>query len=237
MCTYRTTQSTHSIRIPGGRSLTTLGGGGGDNIFRDKEELLSAQRCNGGGWISSIDRFVSSVFAEVYRGSNIGILKDDELSDILSRRNSPPVIVDRTRTASREQVLSSPGHLKYRLDISEAEQKVFEWATTTYLERERSEIDEPVTTDVHRLIRFPMSLHGKSGLMVLPVPLDGLEEFDPLVSAVPERFRDGGECRVELPAGFSVWFMGRKFELDAGVHSVDRALGIFLVASGRAKFV
>lgn len=68
---------------------------------------------------------------------------------------------------------------------------MFEWATTTYLERERSEIDEPVTTDVHRLIRFPMSLHGKSGLMVLPVPLDGLEEFDPLVSAVPERFRMG----------------------------------------------
>ncbi|MCA1813180.1 MAG: hypothetical protein LC624_04420 [Halobacteriales archaeon] len=33
------------------------------------------------------------------------------------------------------------------------------------------ETDEPVTSDVKRLIRLPGSVHGKTGLRVVPVPL------------------------------------------------------------------
>ncbi|MBN1801473.1 MAG: hypothetical protein JW891_08205 [Candidatus Lokiarchaeota archaeon] len=42
------------------------------------------------------------------------------------------------------------------------------------------EIDEPVTIDVHRLIRYPDSLHGKSGFKVQELTRDQLDWFNPL---------------------------------------------------------
>jgi len=45
--------------------------------------------------------------------------------------------------------------------------------------------DEPVTGDTKRLIRLPSSIHGSSFLIVQKIGFDSLEEFDPLVDAVP----------------------------------------------------
>jgi DNA primase small subunit len=42
------------------------------------------------------------------------------------------------------------------------------------------EIDEPVTIDIHRLIRYPGSLHGKTGFKVQELSLDQLNDFKPL---------------------------------------------------------
>ena len=42
------------------------------------------------------------------------------------------------------------------------------------------EIDEPVSIDVHRLIRYPGTLHGKTGFKVQELTLDQLEDFNPL---------------------------------------------------------
>ena len=47
------------------------------------------------------------------------------------------------------------------------------------------ETDEPVTSDIKRLIRLPSSLHGKTGLRVTAMTRDELDEFDPLRDAVP----------------------------------------------------
>jgi DNA primase small subunit len=49
----------------------------------------------------------------------------------------------------------------------------------------QGETDAPVTTDIHRLIRLPNSLHGGSGLRVVPIDLDGLDAFEPLRDALP----------------------------------------------------
>ena len=51
------------------------------------------------------------------------------------------------------------------------------------------EIDTVVTTDVHRLIRLTNTLHGKTGLKKIEVPITGIEHFDPLKSAVT--FKEG----------------------------------------------
>ncbi|HUR61148.1 MAG TPA: DNA primase catalytic subunit PriS [Candidatus Thermoplasmatota archaeon] len=48
----------------------------------------------------------------------------------------------------------------------------------------KGETDEPVTADVKRLIRLPGSLHGKSGLKVVTLRRDQLDDFDPLRDAV-----------------------------------------------------
>jgi len=42
------------------------------------------------------------------------------------------------------------------------------------------ELDEPVSIDIHRLIRYPGSLHGKTGFKVQEIELNELEGFNPL---------------------------------------------------------
>lgn len=97
-------------------------------------------------------------------------------------------------------------------------------------------IDEPVTTDVRRLIRLPGTLHGGSGLVVTPIARDDVEAFDPLVDTVPERFRDqriavdvtdAGPVDVGGPdAGIT--------KVEEGIQSVEEYVGVFLMARGRA---
>ncbi|MHA2280863.1 MAG: DNA primase small subunit domain-containing protein [Promethearchaeota archaeon] len=42
------------------------------------------------------------------------------------------------------------------------------------------EIDTPVTVDIHRLIRYPGSLHGKTGFKVQEILPDEIDDFNPL---------------------------------------------------------
>ncbi|OGD53685.1 hypothetical protein A3K81_05590 [Candidatus Bathyarchaeota archaeon RBG_13_60_20] len=71
-----------------------------------------------------------------------------------------------------------------------------------------AEIDTVVTTDIHRLIRLPNTLHGKTGWQVQTVPYGELPDYDPLSSAVTIRgpsvkveFREAPRMRIG-----DVWF-------------------------------
>ncbi|KYH37921.1 MAG: DNA primase small subunit, partial [Candidatus Bathyarchaeota archaeon B23] len=59
--------------------------------------------------------------------------------------------------------------------------------------REASAIDTVVTTDLHRLIRLPGTLHGRTGLIAQRVSVEGLDDYDPLVEAVAFK---GGMLKV-----------------------------------------
>lgn len=50
--------------------------------------------------------------------------------------------------------------------------------------------DEPVTGDIKRLIRLPMSIHGGSFLCAVPLALDDLSSFNPLIHALPKGLGD-----------------------------------------------
>jgi len=52
------------------------------------------------------------------------------------------------------------------------------------LKLQASEIDTVVTTDIHRLIRMPNTLHGKTGWQVQTIPYGQLPSYDPLMRAV-----------------------------------------------------
>ncbi len=88
-------------------------------------------------------------------------------------------------------------------------------------------IDTVVTTDIHRLIRMPTTLHRKTGFRVIKIPVKDLESFDPFSEAIAfkggnvvirvnwaERFRIGdtiygpykGET-VELPRGAAIFLL------------------------------
>jgi DNA primase small subunit len=48
----------------------------------------------------------------------------------------------------------------------------------------QGETDAPVTTDIHRLIRLPVSLHGGTGFRVARLSRDSLDDFDPFRDAI-----------------------------------------------------
>jgi DNA primase small subunit len=106
------------------------------------------------------------------------------------------------------------------------------------LSEETAPIDEPVTTDVRRLIRLPGSLHGGSGLVVRRLDRDAVAGFEPLSDAVPDRFR-GREVRIRVPESGAgpVSFDGDSFMLDAGTQLADEGLAVFLLCRGRAEKV
>jgi DNA primase small subunit len=109
---------------------------------------------------------------------------------------------------------------------------------------DRAPIDEPVTTDINRLIRLPGSLHGGSGLAVRRIDRQELDAFDPFVDAVPDTFR-GETIRVDVtdleglaprgsPEIAEIELGGDSFTIAAGSQSLPKHVGIFLMARGHA---
>jgi len=96
------------------------------------------------------------------------------------------------------------------------------------------ETDEPVTCDVKRLIRLPSSLHGKTGLKVTRVTLDGLWDFDPLRDAVvlPE-----DPVKVELNQPVHMRMKEQEFNLKQGEEELPSYLAVFLVGGKLANII
>lgn len=92
--------------------------------------------------------------------------------------------------------------------------------------------DEPVTTDIKRLIRAPGSLHGGSGLRVTTIAPTELEAFDPLVDAVV--FGDR-EVPVEVTRPCTVSLLGTDLPLRAGPARVPEATAVYLCGRGMAE--
>ena len=101
------------------------------------------------------------------------------------------------------------------------------------LAAESAPIDEPVTTDINRLIRLPGSLHGGSGLEVRRIDRDALEAFDPLVDAVPDPFRQH-DITVEATGEREVELDGETYNISEGINTVKECVGVFLMARGHA---
>lgn len=104
------------------------------------------------------------------------------------------------------------------------------------LRQEGAPIDEPVTTDINRLIRLPGTLHGGSGLRVMRIPPADLAGFNPLDDAIPDPFRDH-EIAIEVTDSGPVEFDGDSFTISEGEHHVSEAVGVFLMTRGRARKV
>lgn len=93
-------------------------------------------------------------------------------------------------------------------------------------------IDEPVTTDIKRLIRMPTSLHGGSGLRVVEVPPGELPAFDPLIDAVVFGER---EMKVDAAFRLSMPILGNVYTIEKGQNLVPEALAVYLCCRGIAE--
>ena len=99
----------------------------------------------------------------------------------------------------------------------------------------QGETDAPVTTDIHRLIRLPNSLHGGTGLRVVPLDRDAITGFDPFSDALLPAEEDGTtpitfreEVRYPFPPSGVSGSPGTTDELPT-------PLALFLVLRGEAE--
>lgn len=104
------------------------------------------------------------------------------------------------------------------------------------IKKDMAEIDDPVTTDVHRLIRYPGSLHGKTGFAVSEVAHDDIANFDPLESCIPEIFTRGEE-KIEVASPFSIKLLGNNYKLKKGKATAPLHVALYGVLSGNAQFI
>ena len=98
----------------------------------------------------------------------------------------------------------------------------------------RSETDEPVTSDVKRLIRLTRSLHGGTGFLVVPLTRDQLDEFDPLQSAISETFTEE-PVKIMARERSSVRLRGERFNLKEGITELPEYAAIFFMCRGLAN--
>ena len=98
----------------------------------------------------------------------------------------------------------------------------------------KRETDEPVTSDIKRLIRMPHSLHGKTGLEVVPMTREALDGFLPLRDAIPRAWKEE-PVEVSLRAGIKVTMRDETFNLKEGMNIVPEYLAIFLACRGVAS--
>jgi len=97
------------------------------------------------------------------------------------------------------------------------------------------ETDEVVTIDLKRVIRWPTSLHGKSGMKVVEFPLnrldpDGTNPFDPLTEAVPWKM-GGDDVKIRAIKSDVRYRIGSSEGVlnEGDEYNVDEATATFLV--------
>jgi len=100
--------------------------------------------------------------------------------------------------------------------------KVFSY----HLARLRGWCDEPVSSDVKRLIRAPGSLHGKTGLKAVPLTRDKVDSFDPLVDAV---VLDDEPVSINVARPIKFDLAGSTFDLKPGVQKLPVFAAVFTI--------
>ena len=99
----------------------------------------------------------------------------------------------------------------------------------------QGETDAPVTTDIHRLIRLPGSLHGGTGLRVVPLSRDALDGFDPFRDALAP-FPAGPSTSVTLSSSVDYPFGPQGARGPEGAEiELPTPQALFLVLRGEAR--
>ena len=98
----------------------------------------------------------------------------------------------------------------------------------------KGETDEPVTSDIRRLIRLPSSLHGKTGFVVVPLSRERLDSFDPFDDAVPGAF-DDSPVNVRCDREMSLKLRGQRLSLSEGENEVPAYFAVHLICRNLAS--
>jgi DNA primase small subunit len=96
-----------------------------------------------------------------------------------------------------------------------------------------AQVDEPVTADIKRLIRLPGSLHGGSGMKVIPLRLEDMEDFKPLQDAVAFSDRP---VTLKVIKPFEVQMKDLDIRVEEGVQELPEYAAVYLMCRGVAEY-
>ena len=205
----------------------------GDNIVtKPRRRMVKA---GDGGWQRRIRRGIDGLFAEIMGlpteqqaghlreiCSQAGISASEKLLqglyDELFKSHSGTRGIDRMMNEDNFEVFKEDKYLNLFIEIVRKKTAV----------DIAGETDEPVTSDVKRLIRLPSSLHGKTGFEVVPMTREQLDTFDPFDDAVPEAFGDN-TVRITCEKPVQVKLKGNRYDLDQGLNDVPEFVAVHLV--------
>ena len=122
------------------------------------------------GWRGRIARGIHSIIlnATIEDYQNIGLKRNT--AELIARNKD--AILKSLNESRPWGVMKGLGPETYRrlVDFSKKSQS--------------ARVDTVVTTDIHRLIRLPGTLHGKTGFKKVEFPIQSLNDFDPFKSAI-----------------------------------------------------
>ncbi len=94
-------------------------------------------------------------------------------------------------------------------------------------------IDEPVTYDIKRLIRFPSSLHGNTGLKVTTIPFNKFESFDPLMDSIVFK---SDVLKVNVMKDCLFYLGGKEYNISYGKQVLPEYAAVYLMCKGVANY-
>ena len=179
-----------------------------------------------GGWSRRVHRHLLELVDE---------LDDLDEADALERlRGFDGIGEGKARAALRAMRENRERIEEGNVDVHPAFFSLARQVAADAIARDNAPIDEPVTTDTNRLIRLPGSLHGGSGLEVKRLGRESLDDFEPLVDAIPETFRNH-EIVVDISDSRYVEIGDLSRTYEPGTHVVPEYAGVFLMAWGWAE--
>ena len=195
-----------------------------------------------GGWYGKLSREIARISRnlkvlyenkgeDAVVGEFDGILKNKKLSKKLVKEIFTE---NKENTAKIDDLMSTQQSKKLQIFSTDTLRDAF----LRYIKekiRIRGEADEPVTTDIHRLIRLIGSLHGKTGLLVKEIKLEEFKGFNPLKDAIPEIFKEN-EIKILSKEKVEIKFDGKIYRIE-GEEIVPEYVAIFLIARGMAEFI
>lgn len=145
------------------------------DLVEERHQVVVGPELTDPGWRGRLARGVYQILTE---------LDEPHLLEIGFTKGAARQILTDRETIKNEwsqRMLWSSFQDRYRIN-ERVWRNILEKALT--LMAVPAKIDTVVTTDIHRLIRMPETLNGKTGLRAATVQLDQLEDFDPFYSPV-----------------------------------------------------
>jgi DNA primase small subunit len=128
----------------------------------------------------------SSLAAGGWRGRTVraiydylSVASDNDIQELKMGRNATKNLLSRRDDILETLIKKHPSNILPFIDP-----KSLEKLLAVVIKLQASEIDTVVTTDIHRLIRMPKTLHGKTGWQVQTIPYGQLPNYDPFTKAV-----------------------------------------------------
>jgi DNA primase small subunit len=178
-----------------------------------KPRIVSGPGLDDTGWRGRVARGTREFFSAATEEELEGLgLRKKTVDEILSKKH---VILESWKKGGPWSLVLGLGTDNWRAVVQKG------------LESQSVKIDTVVTTDIHRLIRLPNSLHGKTGLLKVLFPTRDVEKFDPLKNAIAfkkgeavidveeapefrlgeERFGPFKKQKVELPMAAALFLL------------------------------